>query len=337
MRTDRNYWVMLPPSKSAERVADAATTAEGTGMEGVFSFELATNPWASLGVAAATTSTVQLATGIALALARSPYDTAVAAMEIDRLSEGRFTLGLGSGVGSTIVDHYGMDYAHPVARMAEAIEIIRLVTTGEARSVGEFNGRFHQLDFSQVTLPKPVRPRLPIWVAALRAPMVKLAGRLADGLIGHPSWSLEWSREQVSGPFAQALAESDRSRDEVEVNLWQVVAPNADRAQSVRDAKTHVALYASIPQYLPYFDAHGFGAEAKMLVEAGGAGARADLDLVPDAMAETFVVCGTTTEVADTLGSYDDVADSICLQPPPVAGPDRKAYEARIAVVMAST
>jgi len=77
---------MLPPSRSAARTGQAAQEAEAAGMEGVFSFELATNPWASLGAVAATTSSIRLASGIALALARSPYDTALAALDLDALS-----------------------------------------------------------------------------------------------------------------------------------------------------------------------------------------------------------------------------------------------------------
>ena len=49
------------------------------------SFELATNPWVPLGAVAATTSSIRLATGIALALARSPFETALAALDLDRL------------------------------------------------------------------------------------------------------------------------------------------------------------------------------------------------------------------------------------------------------------
>ena len=42
-------------------------------------------------------------------------------------------------------------------------------------------------------MAKPLRPRLPIWVAALRTPLVRVAGELADGLVGHPSWSIDWA------------------------------------------------------------------------------------------------------------------------------------------------
>jgi alkanesulfonate monooxygenase SsuD/methylene tetrahydromethanopterin reductase-like flavin-dependent oxidoreductase (luciferase family) len=327
----RKYWLMLPPSRSAARTVQAAREAEALGLEGVFSIQLASNPWVPLGAAAATTSTLRLGTGIALALARPPFETALAAIDLDHLSEGRFTLGLGTSVRSVHEEHYGVPYDPPVARLAEAVRIIKLVTSGEARRAGRFDGRFHQLDFSRLALAKPFRPNLPVWVAALREPLVRVAGELADGLVGHPSWSIDWALRQVRGPFADALAASGRTRDQVEVNLWHVVAPNPDVAESVRDAKRHVAIYAAIAQYQPYFAAHGFGREAGRLAEAAAAGERDLVDLVPDEMARTFVVCGTPGEVADQLAPLWDVADSLCLQPPPLGGEARRAYETRIA------
>lgn len=325
------YWSMLPPQRSAAKYAQLARDAETRGLEGVFSIQLASNPWVPLGAVAASSSRLRLATGIALAFTRSPLETALAALDLDRLSEGRFTLGLGTGVGWMHAEHFGSAYEHPVARMAEVVRIVKLVLSGEARKAGRFDGEFWRLDFARLALPRPLRPNLPVWVAALREPLVRVAGTHADGLIGHPSWSLGWALEQVRGPYAEALRASGRERSAVEVNLWQVVAPNPDARESVRDAKHHVAIYAAIAQYESYFAAHGFGAEACALTAGAAAGRRDLVELVPDAMARRFVVCGTPGEVAKQLEPLYEVADSLCLQPPPIAGDARRAYEARIA------
>jgi alkanesulfonate monooxygenase SsuD/methylene tetrahydromethanopterin reductase-like flavin-dependent oxidoreductase (luciferase family) len=325
-----SYWVMLPPSRSAAQTVEAAQTAEAQGLTGVFSVQLASSPWIPLGAAAATTSTLQLATGIALGLARPPYETALAALDLDRLCQGRFTLGLGASVRHVHDEHYGVPYDPPIPRLAEAVRIVKLILSGEARSYGRFDGVYWQLDFSHLEMARPLRPDLPVWVAALRTPMVCLAGELADGLMGHPSWSLHWARQQTLGPYADALARSRRTREQVHVNLWHVVAPNPDRAQSVQDARRHVARYASIGQYESYFTAHGFGAEARRLQAATAE--RADLAaLVPDEMARSFVVCGTPGEVRAQIDELWEFADSICLQPPPVPRPERLEYETTIA------
>lgn len=327
----RKYWAMLPPSRSAARTVQAAAEAEAAGLEGVFSIQLGSNPWVPAAAVAASTSTLRIGTGIALALARPPFETAVAALDLDHLTEGRFTLGLGTSTRAIHEQHLGVPYDPPVARLAETVRIIRLITTGQARRLGEYRGEFWDLDFSTLAMAKPLRPQLPIWVSALRTPLVRVAGELADGLVGHPSWSIGWAIDQINGPFAAALGASGRSRADVEINLWHVVAPNPDVAESVQDAKRHVALYGSIAQYQPYFAAHGFGAEAAALSTAAAAGERDLVSLVPDEMARTFVVCGTPGDVAAQLEPLWSVADSLCLQPPPVPGEQRRAYDARIA------
>jgi alkanesulfonate monooxygenase SsuD/methylene tetrahydromethanopterin reductase-like flavin-dependent oxidoreductase (luciferase family) len=286
----RRAWKMLPPSRSASHYAELARSAEADGWEGVFSIQLNSNPWVPLGAVAATTTELQLATGIALGFTRAPFETALAALDLDHLSEGRFTLGQGG-----------------------------------------FDGDFWHLDFSRLALKAPLRPNLPVWVAALRTPLVRVAGRDADGLIGHPSWSTRWALSQVEGPFMEAVKASGRQRGDVEVNLWHVAAPNPDVATSVEDARRHVATYASIAQYRPYFAAHGFEAEATALTEGAAAGRRDLHTIVPEEMARTFVLCGTPDQVRSQLEPLWAVADSLCLQPPPVGGDARAAYEAAIA------
>jgi probable F420-dependent oxidoreductase len=323
---------MLPGGRTAAEYAATAHQAEAEGWEGVFSIQLASNPWVPLGAAAVTTSELRLATGIALAFTRSPFETALAAIDLDHLSGGRFTLGLGTSVRWWHEDLYGVAYDRPVARLAEAVRIIRSVIAGEARANGRFEGEFWQLDYSRLAMKPPLRRDLPVWVAALRTPLVKVAGLHADGLIGHPSWSVRWALEQVNGPYADALRASGRCRRDVEINLWHVVAPNPDVAGSVDDAKRHVAFYGAIEQYRPYFAAHGFEAEAAALTEATAAGRTDVHTLVPDEMARTFVVCGTPGQVADQLAPLWETADSLCLQPPPLrAGEERAGYERRIA------
>ena len=86
----------------------------------------------------------------------------------------------------------------PVGRaLAEATRLVKLVVSGAARAQGRFEGDFWRLDLSRLAHKAPLRPDLPVWVAALRTPLVRVAGEVADGLIGHPSWSLAWAQKQM--------------------------------------------------------------------------------------------------------------------------------------------
>ena len=66
--------------------------------------------------------------------------------------------------------------------MAEAVRIIKAIVSGEARELGRFDGEFHQLDLSGFSSARPLRPDLPVWVAALREPLVPpVAGNEPQG------------------------------------------------------------------------------------------------------------------------------------------------------------
>src|SRR5439155_21739923 len=107
------YWGTIFPLPAAMLVAQAQQL-EAAGLEGLFAPQVYGPPFIPLATAAGATSRVRLATGIALAFARSPFETAVAAMDLDRISGGRFTLGLGTSVRSWSEGFFGMEYGKPL-------------------------------------------------------------------------------------------------------------------------------------------------------------------------------------------------------------------------------
>src|SRR5581483_994028 len=182
-------------------------------------------PFVPLAAAAMATQRVRLASGIALAFVRSPFETATAAMDLDRVSGGRFTLGLGTSVRSWTEGFFGMPYGKPLEHLQEVVELVRTVFakahTGE---LGRYEGKYHALDFSEFQpLGAPLRTDIPIWIAGLRLPLVELAARIADGVIGHPIWSVEWATTKVADALKGGLAAGRKSRDQVEFNTWLFV------------------------------------------------------------------------------------------------------------------
>ena len=71
----------------------------------------ASAPPSPLAAAAVSTSRVKLLSGIAFAFARSPFETALSAMDMDRLSDGRFILGIGRGLGRVELEGFGVEPA----------------------------------------------------------------------------------------------------------------------------------------------------------------------------------------------------------------------------------
>ena len=97
-----------PPSLDIRAVADDARRAEALGYDGIITEETKDDPYIVMALAAQATSRVSLATAVALAFPRSPTVTAMTAWTLQRLSGGRFTLGLGSQVKGHIERRFGM-------------------------------------------------------------------------------------------------------------------------------------------------------------------------------------------------------------------------------------
>ncbi len=332
------FWGFVPSNVPASVVAAQAKMQEDAGLQGLLAVQLYSTPFVPLAVAAAATSSVRLLSGIALAFVRSPYETALHAMDLDHVSGGRFTLGLGASVRSLSEEIYGMPYGKPLEHMREVVEIIRMVIskahTGELH---RYEGAYHQHDFSALKWlapPPPLRTNLPIWIAALRGPLVSLAAEIGDGVMGHPIWSVPWATTKVPKALERGLKRGAKQRSDIEFQVGLFVAASNDRAEAVNDARATVAFYAAAVQYEEYFAAHGFRAEARRLqdaVQRGGYESAAHL--VPDEMAQTFVVCGTPDEVRKKIEPVWDVADSLLLAPPAYALPPDKlmAYFGAIA------
>lgn len=333
---NRKYWGMVSPHMPANVIAQIARQQEDAGLEGTFAAQVFGPPFIPLAVAASSTERLKLGSGIAIAFTRSPFETAMAAIDMDRVSNGRFVLGLGSSVQSWVQGMYGMPYGKPVTQLREAVDVIRqVVAVGHSGELKAWNGQYYQFDFSEMPpLPPPPRTRIPIWISALRGAMTRLGAEIGDGLIGHPIWSLDWLRTSIADQIKAGLDRAGRKRSDLEVNCWFWVTPNQDPRQSVEDARACVAFYGGIEQYEDYFAAHGFREEARLLQAGVKRGDYQSVaQLVPDEMVQTFVITGTPDEVRRKLEPAWDLADSMCLIPPVLSlAPEQiEAYFATIA------
>ncbi|MEB2284911.1 MAG: LLM class flavin-dependent oxidoreductase [Myxococcales bacterium] len=328
------YWSVIAPMPAAELTA-TCRMLEAAGVDGLSAPQVLGPPWIPLAVAAAATERVQLASGIAIAAARSPFETAMAALDLDRLSGGRFTLGLGTSVLSWTRGIFGSTVEKQVSHLRETVAAVRHIVAGAHAGLTPFEGEFYRADFRELQpTPPPVRTVIPIWIAALRAKMVALAAEVGDGLIGHPMWSIEWTLERMRPELEMALARAGRRREDIEVNLWYWAAPGPDVAQALDDARPTMAFYGGVAQYEPFFAAHGFADVARKLQTAVQRGDyRSAARLVPDEMVRTFVAVGDRDAVRARFAAVAEFADSLCIVPPVYAlAPERMmAYGAGIA------
>jgi probable F420-dependent oxidoreductase len=298
--------------------AQAASQVEQAGFDGVLSPELAHDPFLPLALAAPATSRLELATGIAVAFARTPMTVAVTASDIHRLSGGRLVLGLGSQVRAHITRRYSMPWSRPAERMREFVLALRAIWAAwNGAAPLEFSGEFYQHTLMTPMFdqgPSPVgAPRIAI--AAVGPAMTRVAGEVADGLLLHAFTTPAYARDITAPRLAAGLAAAGRDRAEIEVSLpimATVAATGAERASALAQFRSQIAFYASTPAYRPVLDHHGWGELGEELHRLSRQGEWATMaSLVSDDVLDAFTVIGDTPEAvgAAILRRYGGIVD----------------------------
>ena len=174
------------------------------------------DPFVALTAAAATTSTLKLATGIALVIQRDPIHTAKEAASLDVVSNGRFMLGVGAGWNIEEMEDHGTDPTRRFGRMRESVEAMQAIWSNE---VAEYHGE--QISFDAMYAnPKPVQPGgPPIHVGGVHPGGLARAVKYGDG------WMPIGGRgsEDLATQLADAdrlCEEAGRSRADFEVSIF---------------------------------------------------------------------------------------------------------------------
>ncbi len=193
------YWPASPPS----HFVDVAQQAERLGFHSAWTAEAwgsdAFTPLAWIG---AHTTRLKLGTSIVQISARTPTSTAMHALTLDHLSDGRLILGLGVSGPQVVEGWYGQPFSKPLARTREYIDIIRQVMRRD-RPVKN-DGPHYPLPYygdgawgmgkPLKPITHPLRSNLPIYLGAEGPKNVALAAELCDGWI--PLWYSPY-REEV--------------------------------------------------------------------------------------------------------------------------------------------
>ena len=183
--------------------------------------------FSTLGAIAHATERVEIATAVTTPLFRyHPAVVAQAAATIDRLSGGRFRLGIGTGenLNEGPLGYEFPAYAERASRMSEALDIIRRLLDGEKLT---YEGEWYRTDRAKLYSP-PISD-LPIWMAAGGPKSASLAATKAEGIITSVR-DPETTRERVIDPAATAAAESGRAMPTIAASRWTVLAHAPDDA-----------------------------------------------------------------------------------------------------------
>lgn len=294
-----------------EQTAEVAKAVEASGQaSGLFVPEGAHDPAVSLAMAAAATSRIDVGSGISLAFARTPMALAYTAYDLQRLSAGRFVLGLGSQVKPHITRRFAMPWSQPAARMAEYIAALREIwwVWGQGGRL-DFCGDFYQHTLMPPLFrpePLPTPPR--IWLAGVGPRMVAVAAQAADGLLTHPLLSRAYLDEVIT-PAIRAHRPEDAHPTKPFTLAAMVMVATGHTEREIQAAiaatRAQIGFYASTPAYERVLAHHGWSqlhTEAHRLTREGKWEQLGDL--VDDEVLATFAVTGTLAQVGQQLPDH---------------------------------
>jgi len=299
-------------------VGAQAARAEALGFDALGAPELKHDPFITTAVIAPATSTIRLATSVAIAFPRSPMVVAYMSRNLQDLSQGRFTVGLGTQVKGHIERRFSTIWDSPGPRLREYIESLRAIwNTWQNGTPLNYKGRFY--NFSLMTpefSPPPSEYPVPrVEIAAVNAYNIRLAGELCDGLRVHPFSTAEYTRDVIWPNVQEGAAKSGRSLDSFDLNGTGFIATGPDEeavAAARENARYRIAFYASTRTYLPVLEHHGWADLNPALRELIAQSRWDDLGtVVPDDVLDTFCISGTwdtiVDKVAARLGGLTDV------------------------------
>lgn len=303
-----------PGLRQPEKALDLATVAsdarivESLGYDALMVEETKVDPFVVMALAAQATTTLGLGTAVAIAFPRSPTVMAMSAWTMQKLSNGRFTLGLGPQVKGHIERRYGMTWSPAGPWMREYVAAVRAVwDCWQNGTKLDVQGQHYNINLMVPLFnPGPIEhPNIPIHLAAVNTVICNVAGEVADGIRPHPVCTAEYI-EHVMMPAVRAGADkTGRSLDDFKVSIKPLIATAPDEESlvaKIRDVRARVAFYASTPAYKAAWEFHGLGDLADRLAVLSKEQRWEEMpELISDEVLNMYAVVGTFDEIGKKL------------------------------------
>ena len=310
------YWPWFTP----EEQIDLAVLGDRLGLECVWISEAWGQDAVSvLGNLAARTERIKLGSGLMQIPARQPTATAMAAVTLDVLSKGRFRLGLGLSGPQVSEGWYGVEFAKPVTRTREYIEIVRAALDGDKV---EYQGEFWHLPLAADEglglgrplrlLARPIQERLPIYLGAIGPKAVEQVGALADGWL--PFMYSPVNPDILREPLLRGIESAGRAISDVNI---AAVVPTAvaDTVDEARDAaRPWLTFYLGAMGakaknfYVELADLYGYGDSARECQDLFLAGDRLGAaNALTDELIDVGAIATTDGLLADRMAAYAEI------------------------------
>jgi probable F420-dependent oxidoreductase len=298
------------PIDDLSDIPAAVRRAEALGFDGVVVPETAHNPFMALTLAAEHSTRLRLATSVAQAFVRSPTTTAYASFDLQRLSGGRFHLGLGSQVKGQIQRRFGMPWSAPAPRMKDYILAMRDVwSCWQNNTPLNYQGTHFRLNVMTPNhRPKPLPAELSfpsVTIAAVLPYMTRVAGELCDGVRLHSFATQRYVQNVTLPNLRKGAARTGRALDDFEISGGGMIATGANTVavqKAVEKVRWSIAFYGSTRTYTSVWEQHGWEDIGFQLHELSVTNGWDKMPaLITDEMVHTFAAVGTYEQIGDKI------------------------------------
>jgi probable F420-dependent oxidoreductase len=248
-----------------------------------------------LALAAAWEPTLNLGVAITPAYTRGPALLAQSVAAMADAAPGRFFVGLGASSEVIVANWNGLLFENQFKRVRDTLRFLRLAFTGE--KVTQDYDTFSVKGFRLSRIPELLPP---IYLAALRPGMLRLAGREADGAI------LNWlSAEDVAKSVAEIEKAAEGAPREVVARIFVIVCEDAGMARTI--GRRMITAYLNVEAYAEFHRWLGRGPALQPMWDAWAAGDRKGaLEAIPDSVVDELVVHGSVAECRAHVQRYVD-------------------------------
>jgi len=285
-----------------------AANFENEGYDGVYTFEGPHDPFLPLSIACGTTSTIDLMTSVAIGFARNPMILANLGYDLQLMSKGRFTLGLGSQIKPHIEKRFSMPWSSPAKRMGEMVAAIKAIWNAwQFQEPLNFRGEFYSHTLMTPFFNPGENPfGIPkILMAAVGPLMLKAAAENADGIIVHPFHSAKSFHELTLPALGNRFQDNNF---DIVIGLIVGLGTTQDEIDQAKlSCASQISFYGSTPAYKGMLEVHGFEDLHLELNRLSKQGEWIKMrEIIPDEVLQKFAIIGTPAEVGkELLSRYD--------------------------------
>lgn len=311
------YGIVLPGGgMSMVEMIAIARRAEERGLDSVYCVEAWRDALVPLAAIATATNSIKIGPYILNVYGRSPWLAGMSIVDLDELCTGRLVLCIGIGNRHINEAYQGITVERPSEKMEEYVHLLRRILAARLGETVTFEGKFHGMR-NWPPAVEPLRPSIPIYLAAVFPSMRKVAGRVADGAALGVLCSPSYIRDVIGRDVRESAEAVGRDPDSVALLGAALVVVSDDR-EAARDAiRTAVcSLFSPLPH--PYYAflmcEQGFAPVVDDVARHMAAGSlERACEAVPDDLVDGLAIAGSADYCRERLAAFDGIVGEMLL------------------------